>query len=118
MMTEKKKICPFCQREFVPENSATVYCSVECRKGMRRKRSMDERKNRTLICKYCGKSFVSDWKRKYCSEECCKKANGGMKTADMPKSVKKESMSTLAQINELARAAGMNYGQYVARHNL
>lgn len=114
-MTGKTKICPFCQTEFFTDQNAQVYCSERCRRGMFAKKKREKNKSREFTCAYCGDAFVSDRKQKYCCKDCKLKANGRLVAKPKPR---KKSNLSLAQINELARAAGMNYGQYVAKMGL
>ena len=101
--------CRNCGKEFVRERNCQKYCSVQCRDEYYKK------ENRNLTnkyeCKWCGKTFISDRKKKYCSAECRNKAQHPRKG---PKKVK----LSLAAINALARAEGLNYGQYVAKYGL
>ncbi len=71
--------------------------------------------NKTAICPVCQTVFEPKSASKYCSAKCRLKANGRM--SPKPRQRKKPSLS-LAQINELARAEGLNYGQYVAKYGL
>jgi predicted nucleic acid-binding Zn ribbon protein len=97
------------------------YCSKECGKKYRRTQG---RKNTT--CVICGGALTGT-QSKYCSYECHKKATAKKQCQDKDrfkkpptverKKPKKPSLS-IAQINELARAEGLNYGQYVAKHHL
>lgn len=84
------------------------------------------------ICDMCGKDFVAvKGNQRYCSEECKRKAVNARLYAKrkeefaefkeykkpMPKKRTKPKMS-IAKVNELARAEGLNYGQYVAKYGL
>ncbi len=114
-MTGKTKICPFCQTEFFTDQNAQVYCSERCRRGMFAKKKREKNKIREFTCARCGDAFISDKRQKYCSEKCRLIAYG--RITAKPKPRKKPNLS-LAQINELARAEGMNYGQYVAKYGV
>ncbi len=114
-MIGKTKICPFCQVEFFTEKNAQVYCCDRCRRGAFAKKKREGNKSRVFTCAYCGNTFTSDKKQKYCCEKCRLIAYG--RITAKPKARKKPKLS-LAQINELARAEGMNYGQYVAKYGI
>ena len=66
---------------------------------------------RTYECNWCGMSFETDHKRKYCSDDCRLKANG-------KRYRKKKLAKELSSVENLAREAGMTYGQYVAKYGL
>ena len=108
-MADKIIKCRNCEKEFVRERNCQKYCSVQCRDEY----YVKKRHNLTnkYECKWCGKTFISDRKKKYCSAECRNKAQHPRKS---PKKVK----LSLAAINALARAEGLNYGQYVAKYGL
>lgn len=108
-MEGKTIICRNCGEEFVRKTPAQKYCCVECRDEY----CLKKRHNFTnkYECKWCGEIFESDRKKKYCSEKCrCK--------AQHPKKGPKKVKLSLAAINALARAEGLNYGQYVAKYGL
>ncbi len=67
---------------------------------------------RTFVCQYCRKEFVSRYKKKYCCFEHCAKANTHTRTKT--KITTANSLS-LAQINKLAREQGLTYGQYMQK---
>lgn len=101
------------------------YCSHECcikyhakRQNEKRKRT---RKKEQKFCIVCGKELIGR-KRAYCSEECNRQAinekQSEYKRVVVPTGKKKKPKLTIAQINELARKEGLNYGQYCAKHGL
>ena len=97
------------------------FCSVECRNAYYKAQSQKDRK-----CLICGGQLTGT-QSKYCSNECSKKAAAKKQTEKNErykkpptverKKAKKPSLS-LAQVNELARAEGLNYGQYCAKYGL
>lgn len=112
-MNNKERQCPVCKKEFVPFQSAQKYCCVECRVAYYA--NLRKKTTEKYECSCCGTIFESDRRKKYCSVKCQRKAKGSLKRA--PKQKKKSKLS-LAQINELARAEGLNYGPYVAKYGL
>ena len=77
-------------------------------------------------CPVCGKKFRPIRTQVYCGGECAYKAkirreearNSEYKKYVAPTRKQKKPKLTLAQINELARAEGLNYGAYCAKHGL
>ena len=75
-------------------------------------------------CQECGKTFTKRRSnQRYCCEECCRlgtlrrnRASYNRRYAEAKKKGKgkKKKLSTLAEINQLARDAGMTYGKYMA----
>lgn len=118
--TFKPKICVTCGKEYIPNNTCQKHCSDECRKNHYLEGKRLRNKNREFTCEWCGAIFTSDSKRKYCCAKCGKAANNYKgKSKNKPrKTERKKPKLTLAQINELARAEGLNYGQYVAKYGL
>lgn len=74
---------------------------------------MEEKETKEYkVCSRCGRKFLPDGRhRTICSEKCKK---SGYKTK-MPD---KKPNTELVQLAVEARAAGMTYGEYVARKNL
>lgn len=74
--------------------------------------------NRT--CDMCGKEFVAiRGNQRYCSAKCREKARAAnIKKYQVPTKTSKKPALSIAQINELARAEGLNYGAYCAKHGL
>lgn len=75
------KSCAFCSKQFVSNNGARKYCSLECSSQAQAKRirgfqaavSEATKKIKTVRRKKCGmcsKRFVATGVKKYCSEEC------------------------------------------------
>ena len=74
-------------------------------------------------CVVCGKHFIStNSKVVCCSQECQKKRNKQLQNEARRKYVSqkepKKKTKTLAELSVEARAAGMTYGQYVAKMGL
>ncbi len=75
----------------------------------------------------CGKE-LGKHEKDYCSPECVKQALEEQRRAKEREEYKKSEAEaikrsgqndlTAAQINELARAEGLNYGQYCAKYKL
>lgn len=110
-------ICKQCGKEFDRGkgigNNARKYCSDKCRRKYWRDSDNREKYHipKTCTCAWCGIIFETNAKRKYCTEDCRLAAYGRRK--------KKESNTlALANINQLAREAGLSYGQYVAKMGL
>lgn len=120
-------ICQNCGKEFAQKfRSSEKFCSTFCRKFYHR-----QEKPAYKVCEICGKGFEGKAQR-YCSPECryqaqlerqraykvnFKKPQAEVKEEHKKKRGRKKKLS-LAEINELARAEGLNYGQYVAKYGL
>ena len=112
-MSVREIQCPVCGKVFARTYNAQKFCSIKCRdKAYRNSRAP---KRVVLECLWCGKEFETDRRRKYCCDKCRQKANNSLKRKPAPR---KKVNLTLAKINELARAEGLNYGQYVAKYGL
>lgn len=71
---------------------------------------------RTLTCELCGEKFLSYRSNiKYCSDACRNEAKKGYDSVKRQRGEVTTPSSTLAEINQQARDAGMSYGQYVAK---
>ena len=118
------KHCKFCGKDLlVGFGNRKSFCNDECYKkfyGMKKEKS--------VACEMCGKSLTG-LRRTYCSDECQKKSKLSERydehkkpqATTYPVNVKKQDRPkkmTLAEVNELARAEGLSYGQYVAKHRL
>lgn len=132
------KVCVICGKEFTPKTANGVMCSPECRRIAHNRRCIERQRKRRQEqrakkdepkeqrargerkwghptygpreCVRCGKMFKPTGSRdKYCSVGC-------RFPSKAVKNEKIEPMSKLAEINEKARKAGMNYGAYVARY--
>lgn len=65
-------------------------------------------------CKRCDKFFISDRRRKYCSDECCAAAVKFSKRGKPVPKKKKKYKDPINEINAMARDLGLSYGQYQA----
>ena len=125
--------CQHCGNEFKYRFRATEkFCSTKCchdyHRGLRRV-------HKNKVCVICGKELTGT-QTKYCSEECRYKAqldrqreryeqeykSTMTEATETQKKLKKRGRPkkklSLADINNLARAEGLNYGQYVAKYGL
>ena len=74
----KKKVCPHCGKEYVPESNRQIFCSQDCRKAAhqaeKRKQREAERGDhyyRQRTCTVCGKLYwPTHSQQKFCSEDC------------------------------------------------
>ena len=65
-----KLTCKCCGKEFESRNSATMYCSPNCRARFYRQEAAKER-SREVVCEHCSKTFTATRADvKYCCEEC------------------------------------------------
>jgi Fe-S-cluster-containing dehydrogenase component len=104
-----KRICKYCGKEFGTNKSAQMYCTKQCQIKANYK---PPKKQLQYICEFCGGKFRSDRKKKYCSDICRERACRHLKT----KSQRNKPTLSLEDINALARAEGLTYGQYFARY--
>lgn len=118
-----KKICLFCGKEFLTDDNRKKYCNSECSAAFHaHKKSENHRQAREgKRCEVCGKIIVSNRLRKYCSRKCANKAKN-LRNSVIPKSIEiKKSLKpklSISEINSLARAKGLSYGQYVSKYGL
>jgi hypothetical protein len=112
------KICKYCGTEFESKNRS-LYCSDACRltgKDVRPIKQKKEKPKVTHKCLYCGKDFEAKRSNQnYCSKLCYNKEM--QKTYVIEKPLKKPKY-TIEEIQRLARAEGLTYGQYIARHGI
>lgn len=118
--------CLHCGESFAYRfRSNEKFCSTKCCSAYHHKKVRRDR-----FCEICGKALKGR-QQKYCCAECRNKAAtlkqmeemkelAQAKDMETPKVVrkKKKPKYTIAQINEMARAEGLNYGQYVAKYGL
>lgn len=109
---KRSLVCPVCGREFTTDKNAMKYCSEFCRR--KAARSLENSGVREFKCMHCGKKFMSDRRRKYCSIGCRVSANRG-KT---PSGDESTPSLTLSQVAFLSREAGLSYGKYVEKLRL
>ena len=74
-------MCPVCKKEFTPSQSNSVCCSIKCynhyyylqKTIAKRAKIRNSKPPQKVICKECGKTFLTKTlKNKFCSEECRK----------------------------------------------
>ncbi len=120
--------CKYCGKEMkTPFGRRKVFCSNECRIAFYDKKKKGER-----FCLICGKELPPR-RRSYCSDECRRKGIMAWQMeqhkeeykkpkADVVEKPKKRGRPKKGQriqdINALARAEGLTYGQYCAKHML
>lgn len=109
--------CKHCGKEMLYSFGRRLFCSDECSKAYSNRK-----------CKICGKTLTGN-QRKYCSNECKRKGKSKYeydyhkdqykkpKAETKPQKKKKPALS-IAEINKLARAEGLNYGQFVGKYGL
>ena len=114
--------CLYCGKEFkIQLRSNEKYCSADCRKLYHRYKDKPPK-----YCAVCGKEFKGR-SYYYCSDECRQKVieqrqknrnrNEHKKVEVKPKKRKKLKY-TIEQVQKLARAEGLSYGQFVAKYGL
>ena len=85
----KTKVCPHCNKEFIPTSNRQVFCSKECcyqaRQDKKKTDREAERGNhyyRQRVCAVCGNSYwPTHSQQKFCSEE-CQRVNHNKKTLE------------------------------------
>lgn len=120
--------CKHCGEEIkIAFGRRKVFCSNECRIAFYDKDKEEK------FCVICGKK-LSGRQRAYCSDECRQKGKIAYQTKRNNEEYKKpkaeveekpkrkrgrpKKKPTIADINAKARAEGLNYGQYCAKHGL
>ena len=76
----KTKICPHCQKEFVPTSNRQIFCSKDCCYQARQDKTKADREAekgnhyyRQRVCAVCGSTYwPTHSQQKFCSEECQK----------------------------------------------
>ena len=74
-----------------------------------------------MKCRICGKTFVAEyWKAKYCSYECKQDARKQRKKQQIEELRHRMDTKklTIEDINELALAEHLSYGQFVAKYKI
>lgn len=105
------KKCEWCDKPFEPTGNAQKFCSKNCARKAFNARMYN--KEKVIVCENCGKEFTTFRRKTYCSDECRLMSYGRVK-----KQRKKEPPKpklTLAQVNAMARAEGLSYGQYMTK---
>lgn len=74
---------------------------------------------REAICEICGKSYEAKNERsKYCSDRCRAKAAHERELDRLRYKQRAGKKLTIREINELALAEHISYGQYVAKYKI
>ena len=117
----KKKVCPHCNKEFIPTSNRQVFCSKECcyqaRQDEKKADREAERGNhyyRQRECAVCGNSYwPTHSQQKYCSEECQKKSHNkkSLEFYHHKKEKEKLQCKDLSQTRE--RVSDMNLSEII-----
>lgn len=121
--------CINCGKEFkIKFRSNEKYCSTECCQEFYRNKNKEQR-----FCLICGKELPAR-RRSYCSDECRRKGIIAFSMEKHKEEYKKPKAEVvekprrkrgrpkkgqrLQDINALARAEGLTYGQYCAKYGI
>ena len=106
----KAKVCPHCQKEFVPTSNRQIFCSKDCcyqaRQDQKKADREAEKGNhyyRQRVCAVCGSTYwPTHSQQKFCSEE-CQKINHNEKSLEFyhKKQKEKSECKDLLQTKEL-----------------
>ena len=106
----KTKICPHCQKEFVPTSNRQIFCSKDCCYQARQDKTKADREAekgnhyyRQRVCAVCGSTYwPTHSQQKFCSEE-CQKINHNEKSLEFyhKKQKEKSECKDLLQTKEL-----------------
>lgn len=106
----KTKICPHCQKEFVPTSNRQIFCSKDCCYQARQDKTKADREAekgnhyyRQRVCAVCGSTYwPAHSQQKFCSEE-CQKQNHNEKSLEFyhKKRKEKSECKDLLQTKEL-----------------
>lgn len=81
----KTSVCVVCGKEFTVKSGGTITCSPECRDIRRKQKDAElNAKIKTCVCAFCGESFETVHRPKYCGKECRDKAKLQAALADHP----------------------------------
>ena len=109
----KTKICPHCQKEFVPTSNRQIFCSKDCCYQARQDKTKADREAekgnhyyRQRVCAVCGSTYwPTHSQQKLCSEE-CQKQNHNEKSLEFyhkkqkEKSECKDLLQTKEQVSD------------------
>ena len=117
-------ICKQCGKEFEPRTrKSEKFCSEKC-KNKWHNNTYHKRQRIHKQCLVCGEKLTGK-NKKYCSNACRIKAQTKAHKEEYKKPEgetmkpeKEKPKYTLAQIEALARAEGLKYGEYVAKYGL
>ena len=106
----KAKVCPHCQKEFVPTSNRQIFCSKDCCYQARQDKTKADREAekgnhyyRQRVCAVCGSTYwPTHSQQKFCSEE-CQKQNHNEKSLEFyhKKRKEKSECKDLLQTKEL-----------------
>lgn len=106
----KAKVCPHCQKEFVPTSNRQIFCSKDCCYQARQDKTKADREAekgnhyyRQRVCAVCGSTYwPTHSQQKFCSEE-CQKINHNEKSLEFyhKKQKEKSKCNDLSQMKEL-----------------
>lgn len=94
----KTKVCPHCQKEFIPTSNRQIFCSKDCCYQARQDKTKADREAekgnhyyRQRVCAVCGSTYwPTHSQQKFCSAE-CKKVNHNKKTLEFYYKKQKDS---------------------------
>ena len=106
----KTKVCPHCQKEFIPTSNRQIFCSKDCCYQARQDKTKADREAekgnhyyRQRVCAVCGSTYwPTHSQQKLCSEE-CQKQNHNEKSLEFyhKKQKEKSKCKDLLQTKEL-----------------
>ena len=106
----KTKVCPHCQKEFIPTSNRQIFCSKDCCYQARQDKTKADREAekgnhyyRQRVCAVCGSTYwPTHSQQKLCSEE-CQKQNHNEKSLEFyhKKQKEKSKCNDLSQMKEL-----------------
>ena len=106
----KTKVCPHCQKEFIPTSNRQIFCSKDCCYQARQDKTKADREAekgnhyyRQRVCAVCGSTYwPTHSQQKFCSEE-CQKQNHNEKSLEFyhKKQKEKSKCKDLLQTKEL-----------------
>lgn len=106
----KTKVCPHCQKEFIPTSNRQIFCSKDCCYQARQDKTKADREAekgnhyyRQRVCAVCGSTYwPTHSQQKFCSEE-CQKQNHNEKSLEFyhKKQKEKSKCNDLSQMKEL-----------------
>lgn len=109
-----KRICPYCNAEFMTEINSKKYCRKQCA-------VLAARRNRnalkTCMCLWCGQVFKAARERRFCDNPC---RDGYKRQVGLY--LKKETrVPVKISVNDVAKQCkiqGISYGKYVQMKKL
>lgn len=112
------KKCIVCGKYFEATAGNARYCSKECKYiAFKQNRNNNNNRETEFSCAWCGKTFISQRKKKYCSKECRMSANGQKVSTKTKINTYANAIvpGSLADVVQKARDAGLSYGQYTGQ---